>query len=322
MKAVRINEFGDTSVLKIEDIPDISAKRNQILVKLVSSGVNFADVLRREGRYPGPDLPCTLGLEGAGSIVALGEGVDGFKIGQSVLVLGPQCHAEMVSVNKHFVFPFDNDKLDPNIAGGIPLTFLTAYHLLQTRGQIQPKDQVLIHAGASGVGTIAIQMAKHWGATVISTASTPEKIELCKSLGADTVINYTDEDFEQSIMELTDNQGLELVLDAVGGTTLEKSLRCVKSYGKLLSYGNASGQPASLSAADFTTLNRTIIGFSMGRSPFGTLDHKSAMVDILSKVYTDTFKLVVDQNLALENVGVAHDHLSNRRSRGKVILNI
>ena len=322
MKAVRINGFGDTSVLKIEEIPDISATRNQVLVKLQSSGVNFADVLRREGRYPGPDLPCTLGLEGAGTIVELGEVVDGFKVGQHVQVLGPQCHAEMVSVNKHFVFPYDENKLDPSIAGGMPLTFLTAYHLLQTRGRMKSGHTILIHSGASGVGTIAVQMAKHWGANVISTASTEEKMELARSLGADHVINYTTHDFEQIIMEMTENEGLDIVLDAVGGPTLEKSLRCVKSYGKLLSYGNASGLQANLPASDFTTLNRTIIGFSMGRSPFGTLDHQAAMTEILTEVYSGNFKLIIDQNLDLEEVGKAHNHLAGRQSKGKVILNI
>ena len=322
MKAVRINEFGDTSVLKIQDIPDISAKRNQVLVKLQSSGVNFADVLRREGRYPGPDLPCTLGLEGAGTVLALGDGVDGFKVGQHVLVLGPQCHAEMVSVNKHFVFPYDENKINPKIAGGMPLTFLTAYHLLRTRGEMQSGQTILVHSGASGVGTIAIQMAKHWGATVISTASTEDKLNLCSTLGADHTINYTSDNFEQIVMDMTNNEGIDMVLDAVGGPTLEKSLRCVKSYGKLLSYGNASGQQANLPAADFTSLNRTIIGFSMGRSPFGTLDHQTAMKDILQGVYTDDFKLIVDQNLDLKDVGKAHDHLAGRQSRGKVILDI
>ena len=187
---------------------------------------------------------------------------------------------------------------------------------------MQSGNQILIHSGASGVGTIAIQMAKHWGATVISTASTQEKMELCKTVGADHVINYTAEDFEQTINEMTDNEGVDLVLDAVGGPTLEKSIRCVKSYGKLLSYGNASGESANLPASDFTTLNRTIIGFSMGRSPFGSLDHKSAMQDILKEVYAGSFKLIVDRSLDLEEVGTAHAHLSGRKSKGKVILTV
>ena len=320
MKAVRIHEFGGPEVLKIEDIPAVEVKKNQVLVKLDSTGVNFADVLRRQGKYPGPDLPCTLGLEGSGTIIELGEGVSGLTIGQKAMVLGPQCHAEMVSVNKHFVFPFDDSKLSTEISGGMPLTFLTAYHLLNSRGRLEKDHTVLIHSGASGVGTIAIQMAKNIGATVISTASTKEKMDLCESLGADTVINYSTDDFQENINELTDGTGVDLVLDAVGGPNLEKSLNCVKPYGTLISYGNASGTMANIPSSDSTSLNRTIIGFSMGRSPIGTLDHQTAMAEILTEVYSGKLKLIVDQTLPLSQVGTAHDHLFGRQSKGKVIL--
>ena len=147
----------------------------------------------------------------------------------------------------------------------MPITFLTSYHLLKTRGQMQPGDTVLIQAGASGVGTVAIQLAKEWGARVVATASTQDKLDLCRSLGADVTINYTEADFEDEVRDLTDGRGVALVLECVGGPVLEKSVRCVASYGRVVSYGNASGQPANLTAADITTLNRTVIGFSMGR---------------------------------------------------------
>ena len=274
MKALRIEEYGSVDVLQWKDAPEPTPSPHQVLIKVDSAGVNYADIMRRQGNYPGPDLPATLGLEAAGTITALGSDVtDGrLSVGQRVMAMGPQGQAEFVAVNANFVFPYP-DGIDPIHAGGMPITFLTSYHLLKSRGAMQPGDTVLIQAGASGVGTVAIQLAKELGARVIATASTEDKLELCRSLGADITINYTEVDFEDEVKSITDGRGVALVLECVGGPVLEKSVRCVASYGRLVSYGNASGQPANLSRPPTsTTLNRTVIGFSMGRSPFGSLD--------------------------------------------------
>jgi NADPH:quinone reductase len=319
MKAVRIHEFGGLDVLRWEDVPVPKPRPNQVLIKVESSGVNYADVIRRQGNYPGPDLPSTLGLEAAGTIEELGENVSGVTVGQRVMAMGPQGNAEYVAVNAGFVFPYP-ETLDPVQAGGMPIVFLTAYHLLKTRGQMQAGDTVLIQAGASGVGTIATQLAKAWGARVITTASTQDKLDLSHSLGADVTINYTTQDFEAEVQRLTDGKGVELVLECVGGPVLEKSLRCVASYGRLISYGNASGTPANLPSSEITSLNRTVIGFSMGRSPIGRLDHKSAMSELLPLISGGQVRLIVDQVLPMTEVAKAHQHLTNRGTRGKVIL--
>jgi NADPH:quinone reductase len=319
MKAVRIHEFGGLDVLRWEDVPVPKPRPNQVLIKVESSGVNYADVIRRQGNYPGPDLPSTLGLEAAGTIEELGENVSGLTVGQRVMAMGPQGNAEYVAVNVSFVFPYP-ETLDPVQAGGMPIVFLTAYHLLKTRGQMQAGDTVLIQAGASGVGTIATQLAKAWGARVITTASTQDKLDLSRSLGADVTINYTTQDFEAEVQRFTEGTGVELVLECVGGPVLEKSLRCVASYGRLISYGNASGTPANLPSAEITSLNRTVIGFSMGRSPIGRLDHKSAMSELLPLISGGQVRLIVDQILPMTEVAKAHQHLTNRGTRGKVIL--
>ena len=321
MKALRIEEYGGVDVLQWKDVPEPHPSAHQVLIKVDSAGVNYADIMRRQGNYPGPDLPATLGLEAAGTVAALGADVtDGrLSVGQRVMAMGPQGQAEYVAVNSNFVFPYP-DGIDPIHAGGMPITFLTSYHLLKTRGAMQPGDTVLIQAGASGVGTIAIQLAKEWGARVVVTASTADKLELCRSLGADVTINYTEADFEDEIKSLTDGRGVPLVLECVGGAVLEKSVRCVASYGRLVSYGNASGQPASLSAADITTLNRSVIGFSMGRSPIGSLDHQGAMQELGPMITDGRLKLVVDRVLPMGEAGNAHQHLASRGTRGKVIL--
>ena len=319
MKAVRINEFGGLEVLQWEDVPEPTPRAGQVLIKVDSAGVNYADIMRRQGNYPGPDLPATLGLEAAGTITDLGEGVSGLSVGQRVMAMGPQGNAEFVAVNANYVFPYP-ETVDPVQAGGMPIVFLTAYHLLKTRGQIQPGETVLIQAGASGVGTVAIQLAKAWGARVITTASSPEKLDLARSLGADETINYVAQDFEEEVRQLTNGNGVELVLECVGGPVLEKSVRCVASYGKLISFGNASGTPASLPGADIFGANRTVIGFSMGRSPMGRLNHQDAMDELFPMLAQGQVRLVVDRVLPMAEAAKAHQHLSNRGSQGKVIL--
>ena len=319
MKAVRIHEFGGLEVLRWEDAPEPEARPHQALIKVDAAGVNYADLMRRGGNYPGPDLPASLGLEAAGTVAAVGAEVSGLAVGQRVMAMGPGGQAEYVAVNGNFVFPYP-ESVDPVQAGGMPIVLLTAYHLLKTRGQLQPGQTALVQAGASGVGTVAIQMAKAWGARIIATASTQDKLDLCRSLGADITINYTEQDFEEAVAQETGGNGVELILECVGGPVLEKSLRCVASYGRMITYGNASGTPASLPAGEIFAANRTVIGFSIGRSPQGTLDHQAAMAELFPMMADGKLRLVVDRVLPMAEVAQAHQHLANRGTRGKVIL--
>ena len=319
MKAVRLNEFGDVDVLKIEEVPEPNLRPHHVMIKVDSAGVNYADILRRGGNYPGPGLPSSMGLESAGTVTEVGSDVTGITVGQQVMAMGPGSQAEYVAVNGNLVFPYPNS-LNAVEAGGMPIVFLTAYHILKSRGHIQSGDTVLVQAGASGVGTVLIQLAKAWGAKVIATASTHDKLDLCKSLGADVVINYTEADFEEVVKDESGGDGVKLVAECVGGEVLEKSVRCVSAYGTLVSYGNASQTPASLPASDITSVNRTVIGFSMGRSPIGSLDHNAAMAEMFPMIAAGQAKLVVDQILPMAEVGKAHQHLANRGAMGKVIL--
>ena len=158
MKAIRIHEFGGVDVLRWEEIPQPQPRPHQVPIKVDSAGVNYADVMRRAGAHPGGALPSSLGIESAGAIAEVGEDVQGLTVGQRVMAMGPAGHAEYVVVNANFVFPYP-ETIDPIHAGGMPVVLLTAYHTLKTRGQMQRENTVLIQAGASGVGTVAIQMA-------------------------------------------------------------------------------------------------------------------------------------------------------------------
>ena len=233
MKAVRLNEFGGVDKLLIEDVPEPTLRPHHVMIKVDSAGVNYADILRRGGNYPGPSLPSSMGLEAAGTVTAVGSAVSGISIGQKVMAMGPGSQAEYVGINGNLVFSYPNS-LDPVEAGGMPIVFLTSYHILKSRGDMQPGDTVLVQAGASGVGTVLIQLAKAWGAKVIATASTQDKLDLCKSLGADITINYTETDFEKVVEEESKGEGVRLVAECVGGEVLEKSVRCLAPYLSLI----------------------------------------------------------------------------------------
>jgi NADPH2:quinone reductase len=320
MKAIRIHRFGGPEVLQYEDIPLPEPGPGAVRIKVAGAGVNFADLMRRMGGYGTVDLPTIPGLEAAGTIDAVGAGVSEFQAGQLVMArTAAGGYAEYVVVEASSVFPCPKG-IDLVEAGGIPVVFLTAYHLLKTRGQMKAGETVLIQAAASGVGTVATQLAKLWGARVIATASTAEKLELARALGADITINYMTQDFEEEIQRLTDGSEVAVILECVGGEVLEKSVRCLAPYGRLVTYGNAGGKAAYLPAAEIFPANRSVIGFSIGRSPQGTLDHKAAMAEMLPLLEAKKVRLVVDHVLPMAEVAKAHVHLANRGTRGKVIL--
>ena len=189
MKAVRIHAHGGPEVITIEDIPVPEPKENEVLFKVTSSCINYADVQWRLGNGD-PTLPTTLGREAAGTIEKVGPGVTALQVGQNITArsLGGNADYAIAQVTNAFVCP---DGLDMAEAGGIPIIFLTAYHLLRSLVKVNPGDTVLVQAGASGVGSILLQMCKVWGFKSITTASNEAKLQLCRDLGADETINYT-----------------------------------------------------------------------------------------------------------------------------------
>ena len=320
MRAVRLHKFGGPEVLVYEEeVPRPVPGTGQVLINVESAGVNFADLMRREGSYLGGEPPLTLGLEAAGTVEELGPEVAGLRVGDRVMARAAGGQAEYAVADSDNVF-LCPPGIDLQEAGGMPITFLTAYHLLRTRAQAVPEETVLVQAGASGVGTAAIQLAKHWGARVVATASAEDKLDLARSLGADVTINYLARDFEEEVLFLTGGEGADVILECVGGEVLEKSLRCLAPFGRLVIYGNASGREVSLPAVDIFRVNRSVLGLSLGRSPHGTLDHQAAMDAMVPLVQAGALKLVVDRVLPMSQAADAHRHLANRGTRGKVIL--
>ena len=319
MKAVRVHEFGGPEVLHYEDETVPSPGPGQILVKVAGAGLNWADQVRREGRYPGVNPPFTMGTEASGTIEALGPGVSEYKVGDKIIGRGSGCQAEYVTLDLDEVFHAPSN-IDLVQAGGIPVIFQTAYFMLKDRAHMAKGETVLVHAGASGVGTAAIQLSKLWGARVIATSSAEDKLKIASSLGADITVNYLTQDFAEEVNKATNGVGADVILDGNGGTTFEKGITCLAPYGRLVIYGTNEGNGGNVNHRDLYTTNRTVIGFSRGRTPKGYLDIRGAMAEIISLIEEGALKLVVDRIMPMSGIIESHHHLSSRGSRGKSIL--
>ena len=317
MKAARIHAFGGPEVVTYEDVPKPTPKANEVLLKVTSTSMNYANVQWRRGNYVDRTLPATLGREAAGLIEAVGPGVTALQVGHPVMARAPGGHAEYAIAQVDNVFPCPAG-LDMTQAGGIPIIFLTAYHLLRSMKRLQPGDTVLVQAAASGVGTVLVQLCKQWGFRSLATASTEAKLELARQLGADETINYIAQDFEAEVKRLTNGVGVQLALEAVGGEVAEKSMRCLAPFGCLVNYGNASNEPASLPVSSLRE-NRVAMGFSLTANVPGR-DNQAAMAEILGLIMDKKLRLIVDQVLPLSEAAKAHAHLSNRGAMGKVLL--
>jgi NADPH2:quinone reductase len=321
MRAVRIHTLGGPEVLRYEDVPDPEVGAGQVLIKVAAAGVNYADLGRRKGTYARQiPLPFILGSEVAGTVAQVGPGVDGYKAGERVMAWpGHGGYAEYVTAPAVSVYAMPAT-LSFEEAAGVPVVFLTAYHLLKTCARMQPGETVLVQAAASGVGTIAVQLAKLWGARVVATASTDDKLKRVQELGADILINYGQRDFAAEVLRLTDGRGVEIVLECVGGEVLTKSLTCLAPMGRLVIYGRASGTLPMLDPAQILTRNIAVIGLHLGMPPWRPEMHRAPMQELLGLVQAGQVKPIVDRTFPLRDAAVAHQYLADRRTMGKVVL--
>ena len=318
MKAIRLHRVGSPEdALRIDDVAVPAPGDGQVLIKLAAAGVNFADVGRRMGIYPVAEFPTMLGLEGAGIIEAVGAGVRSFKVGDRVLAVAvPYSYAEYTLGSEQATFAMP-ENMSMEEAASVGIVFLTAWHCLVTAAKAKAGESVLVHAAGSGCGVAAIQIAKHLGLRVLTTASTDHKLEKAKALGADDVINYRSSDFVTETMRLTGDRGVDIVLDGIGGTTLVQSLRCMSFAGRLITYGKAGGSDkAQLDPAVLWGANATITGISVG-----TLD-RSAFNDVLALFRSGKLKPVIDKVYPLEDAAEAHHYLQDRKVFGKVVLRV
>lgn len=320
MKAIVIHGHGGPDVLTFEDIPEPIAQPGELIVKVVAAGVNFIDTYQREGLYPMP-LPFTPGLEGSGTVVALGEGVSEFSIGDNVAWAGNLgSYAEMVTLpaNKAVRVP---PGVDLSIAAQTMLQGMTAHYLVTSLFEIKPGQTALVHAAAGGVGLLLCQMISARGATVIGTVSTEAKAHAALAAGATHVIRYDQEDFAPKVRELTQGVGVDVVYDGVGQATVEGSLRSLKIRGMLALFGQSSGpvqpfNPQILSQMGSLFLTRPTLAHYT-QTP-EELQWRAG--EILAGLAAGTLHFALSGSYPLSDAAKAHRDLEARKTSGKVIL--
>ena len=240
MRAARISEPGGPEVLEIAEVDEPEPGEGEVLVAVQAAGLNFIDTYQRSGAYP-LELPATLGLEGAGEIVAVGPGVTHRHVGDRVAWADAMgSYAEQVVLREERAVPVPGE-LDLDLAAALMLQGMTAHYLSYSTQHLDSDDTVLVYAPAGGVGQLLVQLATRRGARVLAATSTDAKAQRARELGADEVIRYRDIDVAQAVAELTDGEGVDVVYDSVGATTFEDSLRCLRPRGVMVLYGQSSG---------------------------------------------------------------------------------
>jgi NADPH2:quinone reductase len=319
MQAISLLDVGGPEVMTLREVPIPVPAAGQVLVNIGASGVNFIDLYVREGRY-GSQPPFTPGQEAAGTVAAVGEGVTMVKTGDRVAwcsVLGTYAQFALAPADRIVPIPYG---VSFEQAAAVMLQGMTAHYLAHSAYTIGPGDEILIHAGAGGVGLLLTQVAKSLGARVLVTVSSEEKGALCRDAGADEVILYTQVDFAAEVERLTAGRGLAVVYDAVGKTTFDKSLLALKSRGTLVLYGSASGpvppfDPERL-AKKALYLTRPLLGaYTVTRSELLT-----RATDILNAVTKGSLRVRVARTYPLAEAAQAHRDLESRRTAGKLLL--
>jgi NADPH:quinone reductase len=322
MKAIQLTEFGGPEVLKYVDVEKPNPKSNEVLIEVKAVGVNYADTARREGQYVvKTTLPFIPGAEVAGVVVEVGENVTGVQVGTRVVTLiESNGYAEYAVAHERSLIPLP-EAVDFEYAVALPLQGLSAYHILKTMGRLEQGESVLVHAAAGGVGTIAVQLAKLFGAgKIIATASTDEKLALAKELGADEVVNYTEAGWEEKVLNLTDGKGVDVALEMAGGDIFQKTLACLAPFGRVVIYGVASGEQSRLYPSSLMAKNQSVIGFFLPQIMRKPQLFQSSLVELLSFVNNGSLKLTIGGTFPLNEAASVHALLQGRKTKGKLIL--
>jgi NADPH2:quinone reductase len=320
MKAIRVHEFGGPEVLRYEEVPVPVPKANEALVKLEAAGVNFIDIYQCTGIYK-LALPLTLGLEGAGTVTAVGSDVRDVKVGDRVAWTSvPGAYADYCAVpaSRLVLLP---PSLTTRQGAAMMLQGMTAHYLAYSTYPLKPGDVCLVHAGAGGVGLLLTQIAKMRGARVITTVSTEDKAALSREAGADLVVLYTKQDFEAEVKAFTGGKGVSVVYDSVGATTFEKSVNSLVPRGMLVLFGQSSGvvppvDPQYLSQKGSLFFTRPTLVHYIA-SP-GELQDRGR--DLVSWIASGALRLRTEFEFPLRDAAEAHKALTGRKTTGKVLL--
>ena len=320
MKAVRAHEIGGPEVLQYDEVPSLTPGPNQALIDIKAVGVNYTDVSSRKGTNPPPSLPWTPGREAAGIVKQIGVNVTEVSVGDRVgYAMYTGSYAEEAVVPSNLLVPLA-DSIDFATGAATLLQAMTAHFLTFGITQVNPGDRVLVHAGAGGVGLLLIQMLRKVGAQIFSTVSTAEKGELAKKAGADAVILYTQEDFEEEINRATGGEGLKVVYDAVGQTTFYKSVNCLGRRGYMVFYGQASGPVGEVDSGILRNGSKFLTRPSLGDYTATREELLHRANEVLGWVGSGELKLSIGLTLPLAEAAEAHRQLEGRQTTGKILL--
>jgi len=320
MKAVVADPLGGPEALQYIDQPTPQPGAGEVLIKLEAIGVNFIDVYFRNGTYKAPETPVKLGSEGAGTIAAVGNGVD-LPIGQRVAyAMARGSYAEYAVVPQQVVVELPQS-VSFEDGAAVTLQGMTAHYLTHSTFPLKPGQTCLVHAAAGGAGQLIVQLAKIAGATVIGTVSTPEKAQTARACGADHLILYTEQDFVAETKRLTENRGVDVVYDSVGSTTFHKSLDCLRPRGMLVSFGQSSGvvgqiDPLVLSQKGSLFLTRP----SLPNYVSDPAELKWRSSDLFTWIAEGRLRVGIHKTYKLADAAQAHRDLEARKTSGKLLL--
>lgn len=320
MKAAVYYETGAPDVLRYEDVPDPSPAANELLVRVEAISIEGGDTLNRLGGDMGR-VPHIVGYQCAGMVVALGEGVTDFAIGDRVVTVGLDgSHAELRAAGAAFAWKVPED-LSTVEAACVPVPFGTADDCLFEFGHLAAGESALIHAGAGGVGVAAIQMAKRAGARVFATASSDEKLARLSELGLDEGINYARADFVAEARRLTDGRGIDVIVDSVGGATLQGSINSLAYRGRCVSVGDAGRSPAEhIDISGMRANNQTLSGYFLGAELFLSPRAHAMIERHLEEIADGELRVVIDRTFPLSEAAAAHAYIESRQAFGRVVL--
>jgi NADPH2:quinone reductase len=317
--AIRVHEHGGPEKLVWEEIPKPEPKPGEALVRHEAVGLNYIDVYFRTGLYKAPSMPVTIGMEGAGVVEAVGQGVADVKPGDRVAyagALGAYAEARSVPAEKLVKIP---DGVDSKAAAAMMLQGMTAQFLIRRCHRVQEGETILVHAAAGGVGLILCQWAKHLGATVIGVVSTPEKAELVRAHGAEHAL-LTSEDIPARVKQITGGAMVPVVYDSVGRDTFMTSLDCLRPFGLMVSFGNASGPVTTdlgvLAAKGSLYVTRPTLNTYTAKRE----DLEATVAELFEVVRSGAVKIMVNQTYPLKDAAEAHRALEGRRTTGSTVL--
>jgi NADPH2:quinone reductase len=322
MKAWQVNEYCEPAGMTFDDVPTPEPAKGQILVRNHAVGVNFFDLLFIQGKYQAkPAFPFTPGGETAGVVEAIGPGVTDFAVGDRVLANAYSGGYSEYSIARSWRASRIPENMSFTEATGFMVVYQTSYFGLHDRGALRPKESLLVHAGASGVGMAAIQLGKEIGARVIATAGSAEKREFCRQQGADQVLDHGDENWVDEVKELTGGMGADVIYDPVGGDIFEKSTKCIAPGGRLLIVGFASGVIPDVACNRILLKNISLVGVFWGRHVEEHHDYLRQAQSRLNALYEQgKIRPAVSKTYPLAEAPQALTDISERRVLGKVAL--